>query len=103
MDEGRFKTKLKTEIERRFPGSMVVHLSPSDRQGIPDLLVLFPNGKWAALEGKRDYSTYCKESGKRPNQEYYVEEMNKGGYAAFIYPENKDDILDELEEVANEC
>ena len=57
---------------------------------IPDLLVLH-NDQWAALE--------CKRSAKapvRPNQEFYINKMSEMSYAAFINPENKEDILDEL-------
>lgn len=41
MLENKFKTKLKKEIEERFPGSMVVHLDPNEIQGIPDLVVFY--------------------------------------------------------------
>nr|DAK87324.1 MAG TPA: hydrolase [Caudoviricetes sp.] len=91
MLENKFKTQLCKEIDSRFPGSMTVHLDPTERQGIPDLLVLFPNGRWAALEGKKNAS-----ASHRPNQNYYVEKMNDMGFARFIFPENKDVILDEI-------
>lgn len=89
--EGKFKADLKKEIEHRFPGSMVIHLDATERQGIPDLLILY-RGKWAALEGKES-----KRASHRPNQDYYVNLMDKMSYAAFIYPENKEEILDELQ------
>lgn len=73
-----------------FPGSMVLHLDPSEYQGIPDLLVLH-NNKWAALEGKKEAT-----ASHRPNQDYYVEKMNKMSFARFIYPENSKEVLDEL-------
>lgn len=61
-------------------------------QGIPDLTILYKD-KWAALE--------CKKSMKashRPNQEFYISEMNKMSYAAFICPENRKEILDDLQQ-----
>lgn len=91
MLENSFKSKLKKEIKERLPGAIVTLLSPNDIQGIPDLIVLFKN-RWAALE--------CKKSAKephRPNQDYYVEKMNKMSYSSFIYPENKEQILNEME------
>lgn len=92
MLENNFKTKLIKEIGERFPGCIVLHLDPNEYQGIPDLLILY--GKhWAALEGKK-----TEDSPHRPNQGYYVEKMGKMSYAAFIYPENKEKILNELQQ-----
>lgn len=93
MLENKFKSKLAKEIEKRFPGSMVLHLDPNEYQGIPDLLVLYKD-KWAALEGKKE-----KSASKRKNQDYYVEKLGRMSYAAFIFPENKEEILDELTEL----
>ncbi len=90
MLENKFKSKLAKEIETRFPGSMVLHLSPNEFQGIPDLMVIYKD-KWAALEGKRESS-----ASKRKNQDYYVNKLNAMSYAAFIFPENKEEILNEL-------
>lgn len=90
MAENRFKTNLIAEIKKLFPGCMVLHLDPNEIQGIPDLLVLYED-KWAVLEGK-DYA----DAPRRPNQPYYVELMNKMSFADFIYPENKDEVLDAL-------
>jgi hypothetical protein len=74
-----------------FPGCIVTKLDSSDIQGIPDLLVLHEN-KWATLECKR--SARAKH---RPNQDYYVDKMNKMSFSRFIYPENKEEVLDELQ------
>lgn len=90
MLENRFKTKLIAELEERFPGCLVYHLDPNERQGSPDLIILYKD-RWAALEGKKDAGASV-----RPNQEYYVDLMNRMSFAAFICPENKEDILDEL-------
>lgn len=89
MLENRFKTNLIKEIKLMFPGCMVVHLE--EYQGYPDLLILYKN-RWAALEGKRSAT-----ASHRPNQDYYVKLMNEMSYAAFIYPENKEEVLSELQ------
>lgn len=90
MAENRFKTKLIGEIKKMFPGCIVVHLDPNEIQGIPDILVLFGE-KWATLEGKDYEDAPC-----RPNQPYYVDLMNRMSFSAFIYPENKNEVLDAL-------
>lgn len=92
MLENRFKTNLIKEIERLFPGCMVLHLDPNEIQGIPDLLILYKN-KWAALEGKKHGN-----ASHQPNQDYYVDLMNRMSFASFIYPENKEEVLDELQQ-----
>lgn len=90
--EGKFKRDLKKDLKTRFPGSIVTQLDSQEIQGIPDLLILY-NDRWATLE--------CKKSAKashRPNQDYYVEKMNNMSYSSFIYPENKEAVLNDLEQ-----
>ena len=91
MHENQFQAKLQKEILERFPGSLVIKLDT--RQGLPDLLILY-KGLWAALE--------CKASEKaihQPNQDYYVALMDEMEYARFIFPENREEVLDELVQV----
>ena len=91
MKENEFQSELIKELKREFPGCMVLKNDPNYIQGIPDLLVLFKD-KWAALECKRS-----EDASHRPNQEYYISLMDKMSFAKFIYPENKEEILDELQ------
>lgn len=91
MLENTFKTRLIKDIERMFPGCLVFHLDPNELQGAPDLLILYED-TWAALEGKRN-----SRASHRFNQDYYVSLMNEMSFAAFIYPENKKEVLDELQ------
>lgn len=90
MLENKFKTKLNKEIKEMFPGCIVTHLDPTEIQGIPDLLILYKN-KWATLEGKKNATAK-----HRPNQDHYVKIMDDMSFSRFIYPENKDQVLDEL-------
>lgn len=92
MLENKFKTDLIREIEDRFPGAMCLHLDPTEAQGIPDILVLY-NDRWAALEGKKSA-----KASHRPNQDYYVDLMDQMSFARFIYPENKEEVLYELQQ-----
>lgn len=88
--ESGFQDALIRDIKKRLPGSMIFKME--QRQGIPDLLVLY-RGRWAALE--------CKKSArakKQPNQEYYVNLMDDMSFSRFIYPENKEEVLREMEQ-----
>ena len=91
MLESQFQSKLIKEIKDRFPGCIVLKNDAGYLQGVPDLIVLH-NDNWAALE--------CKKTAKakhQPNQDYYVGRMNEMSYASFICPENKKEVLNELE------
>jgi len=92
MKENKFQADLKKELRAIFPGCIVTKLDSSDIQGIPDLLVLYKD-KWATLEVKKSAT-----ASHRPNQDYYVAKMNTMSFSRFIYPENKEDVLDELRE-----
>lgn len=96
MNENKFQAKLKKEIKERFPESIVLKTDPNDIQGFPDLLVLY-NTHWAALECKK-----YDRSSHRPNQDYYVSLLHDLSFSSFIYPENKDAVLDEMELVWTE-
>ena len=90
--ESDFQGDLIKEIKQRFPGCIVMKNDPNYIQGIPDLTVLYKN-KWATLE--------CKKSENepfRPNQPYYISEMNKMSFSRAIYPENKEQVLNELQQ-----
>lgn len=91
MKESKFQSNLKSELEARFPGCIIMKNDANYIQGIPDLLILYGN-KWACLEVKQSASAK-----HRPNQDYYVEKMNEMSFSAFIYPENKEEVLDDLE------
>ena len=90
MKESKFQRDLKKELKQMFPGCIVTKMDSGDIQGIPDLLILYKN-KWAALENKRSAN-----ASKRPNQEYYVNKMNEMSFSRFIYPENKEEVLNDL-------
>ncbi len=95
MRESKFQADLKKEIKKRFPGCIVTKLDSGDIQGIPDLLILYKD-MWATLENKRSA-----DAPKRPNQEYYVNKMNEMSFSRFIFPENREEILRELENKFN--
>lgn len=88
--ESDFQSFLISKLREQFPGSIILKNDASYKQGIPDLLILY-GSHWAALEVK-----ISKEASHRPNQDYYIKTMHAMSYAKFVYPENYEDILDEL-------
>lgn len=91
MLESKFQHTLIQELENRFPGCIIMKNDSNYIQGIPDLIVLYEN-KWATLECKKS-----KKSTHQPNQDFYVEKMNNMSFSAFIFPENKEEVLNDLE------
>lgn len=92
MLESKFQSTLIKDLKKAFPGCIVMKNDPNYIQGIPDLLVLFKD-KWAALEVKRS-----NKAKHRPNQDYYVDLLGKMSYSSFVYPENKEEVLRELQQ-----
>ena len=91
--ENKFQSNLKKEIKERYHDCIVTKLDANDIQGIPDLLILYQD-KWATLECKKD-----SKAKTQPNQPYYVEKMNEMSFSKFIYPDNKEEVLNELDKI----
>lgn len=91
--ESKFQKDLMDEIKKEFPGCLVMKNDSAYIQGIPDWTILYKN-KWAVLEAKREAN-----ANKQPNQDYYVEKLNDMSYSRFVYPENKDEVINELHEI----
>lgn len=88
MKESDFQHGLICEIEDRFPGCIVTKAETF--QGMPDLLILYKD-RWAMLECKKS-----KDAERQPNQPYYVDLLNSMSFAAFIYPENREEVLNAM-------
>lgn len=88
--ESGFQDKLREELKKMFPGCLIFKMD--QLQGIPDLLILH-NNKWAALECKKSINATI-----QPNQEYYVGRMNEMSFSRFICPENKEEVLSDLQQ-----
>ena len=86
--ESGFQDRLIAEIKDMFPGCMVFKMDQI--QGIPDLLILYGK-RWASLENKKSATAK-----RQPNQEYYVDLMNKMSFSRFIHPDNKEEVLTDL-------
>ena len=90
--ENEFQAKLIKELKDRFDGCIVLKNDPNYISGIPDLTVLY-GSHWAFLETKRD-----EKASHRPLQDYYVEHGNEMSFARFISPENKEEVLNDLQQ-----
>ena len=88
--ESSFQHKLIKEIKERLPGCYVLKNDAGYLQGVPDLLVLYKK-RWATLECKRS-----ENEKHRPNQDFHVQQMNDMSFSSFIFPENKEEVLDEM-------
>ena len=89
--ESKFQKELIDEIKQRYPGCVALKNDSSYIQGFPDWTILYED-KWAVLEAKKARGAH-----KQPNQEYYVDQLDKMSFSRFIFPENKDEVLDDLD------
>ncbi len=89
-NENVFQASLIRTIKNLLPGCIVLKLDPNYIQGIPDLLVLY-GFTWIALECKKS-----ENAPHRPNQDHYIETMNTMSFATFVYPENVQQVLEDM-------
>jgi hypothetical protein len=92
MLERDYQAKLIKRIEELLPGCVILKNDTDYLQGIPDLLILF-HDRWAMLEVKRS-----RTARNQPNQVWYICMLNELSFAAFIYPENEEEVLDALQQ-----
>ncbi len=90
--ENRFQSDLIAELKERFPGCVVLKNDSRYIQGIPDLLILYRD-RWAMLECKRS-----ERENHQPNQDWYISKLDEMSYASFIFPENRERVLSELQQ-----
>lgn len=88
--EKDFQANLIKELKIIFPDAII--FKNENTQGLPDITIL-EGDKWALLECKRSENSI-----HRPNQDYYVEKANKMSFSRFIFPENKEEVLDGLKQ-----
>jgi len=89
--ENKYQADLIKKIKARIPGCMVLKNDPDYIQGIPDLLILYKE-HWAMLEVKKSSTEK-----HQPNQDYYIDKFGEWTFSSFIYPENEEEVLDELQ------
>ena len=89
--ESKFQKELIDEIKERYPGCIALKNDPGYIQGFPDWTVLYED-KWVTLEVKKERGAH-----KQPNQDYYVDRLNEMPFSRFVFPENKDEVLEEMD------
>ena len=89
--ERNFQAKLIKELKEIFPGCIIMKNDPNYIQGICDLIILYGD-RWATLECKKSRNAI-----HQPNQDYYVSKMDEMSFSRFICPENKEEVLRELQ------
>ena len=92
MTENQYQAKLIKKIKDKFPGCVVLKNDPIYQQGVPDLIILWKDF-WASLEVKPRGEFYA-----QPNQVHFIEKLNEMSFAAFIFPENEEEVLDALQQ-----
>ena len=91
MLESKYQKRIIKKLKDRFPDCLVLKNDPTYIQGIPDLTIFY--GKhWATLEVKNR-----RTAPRQPNQQYYVDLMNNMSFSRFIFPENEEEVLNELQ------
>ena len=90
MLEKDFQKEVIKEIQSIFSGCIVLKNDCNYMQGIPDWSIFYKN-KWAVLEMKKS-----QKAKHQPNQDYYIDLMNEMGFARFVYPENKNEVIEDL-------
>lgn len=91
MKESQFQAQLIKDIRKLFPGCIVLKNDPEYIQGFPDLTIFYRD-KWALLECKRS-----SDAPHQPNQDFYISHANEMSFARFICPENKEEVLHDLQ------
>jgi hypothetical protein len=92
MTESQYQKKVIRKLEEMFPDCVILKMDASYQQGIPDLIILWRN-YWALLEVKVSES-----ASTQPNQDHYIGKLSEMSFAAYIYPENEEEVLNALQQ-----
>lgn len=91
MAEALFRTNFLKKVKDLSPDIFIEFADPGRRNGIPDVIIFYKD-KYARIETKRS-----KDASKRLHQQYYIDYFNSIGiYAAFLSPENKEEVFNAL-------
>lgn len=95
VKESTFQHKL-IKMLRKIPKSSFIVKEAKAIRGIPDIIGCI-DGTYVALEVKKNKGEAQKNTGRICLQKKFIRDIQcVGGYASFIYPENHEEILEEL-------
>lgn len=92
MLESAYQARLIRRLRKMFPGCIILKNDTDYLQGISDLTLLW-GPYWALLEVKPR-----EDADHQPNQDYYVAQAAQMSFGAFIYPENEEEVLFDLQQ-----
>lgn len=88
--EADFQAHVVKRLEEEFPGCVIMVNDGNYRQGFPDITM---------LDVYFHANFECKltaDAPHQPNQDWWIERLNKLCFARFIFPENEEDVFHEL-------
>ena len=88
MLESTFQADTIARIKRLLPGVRCLKNDSGYQQGIPDFSIFYGTS-WAWLEFKKSANEV-----EQPNQSFFIQWAAENSFGAFIYPENRDDVLE---------
>ena len=89
--ESKFQKDFIDEAKERNPGLSAWKKDASYIKAIQDWTLIYED-KWAVLEMKKERGAH-----KQPNQEYYVNKLDKMSFSRFVFPENRDEVFEDLD------
>lgn len=93
MLEKDFQALFIAKVKEILPGAIPIKNDSRYRQGIPDWLVIYKD-KALFFEIKA-----AKNASLQPNQWYYIQIItDNGGFARMVYPENYEEVLNEIQQ-----
>lgn len=91
MRESKFKALFLADIQETFPDAILVTNTNNGIQGFPDTTIFGERSRVAHLEFKDAWNAKV-----QPNQPEYIMDLNKKSFARFVYPENADEVTEDL-------
>lgn len=101
VKESSFQQRFKDRLKRKFRGIRVITKEAGSIRGLADLYGCY-QGSHFELEMKKNEAESKKNTGRTVLQRAELHKCRlAGGFGEFVYPENADIIIDEMEKFFN--